>query len=199
MNNHHLRNFMFIIGAALAVTAMSVLLIPPITAQQATEASVADNDELARMYAEDQSDRMPPDGAAIDWKVVAPRDHAREARTKELYRDGQFHTGADYYHAAMILQHCATPEDYLLAHELSVVAISLGNQEAKWLAAASEDRFLMSIDRPQRFGTQYRREKPGDPITLYRCDDYITDSLRAAMDVPSLDEAKAQEAAYNKE
>ena len=43
----------------------------------------------------------------------------------------------------MILQHGGGPEDYLLAHELCVVAIGRG-EERKWLAAASEDRFLMT-------------------------------------------------------
>lgn len=199
MHDHHLRNFVFIICAAFAATVLSLLLIPRITAQQPSETSGGDNAELAAMYTEDQSDRMPPDGAEIYWPTVALRDSAREARAKELYRDNQLHTGADFYHAAMILQHCATPEDYLLAHELCVVAIALGEPRAKWLAAASEDRFLMSIDRPQRFGTQYRSDSTGAPIRLYPFDDYVTDSLRAAMDVPSLDAAKAQEAAMNEE
>ena len=44
----------------------------------------------------------------------------------------------------MILQHGGEPEDYLLAHELCVVAIGRGEERAKWLAAASEDRFIMT-------------------------------------------------------
>ena len=53
-------------------------------------------------------------------------------------------TGADCYHAAMILQHGGEPEDYLLDHELCVVAIGRGEERAKRLAATSEDRFLMT-------------------------------------------------------
>ena len=197
MTHHPFRNFMIITGASMAAIVLAMLSIPPITAQETTTTNPADNAELAQMYAEDQSDRTPPDGAPIDWATVHPRDRAREERAKELYREDQLRTGADYYHAAMILQHCATPEDYLLAHELCVVALSLGEDRAKWLAAASEDRFLMSIDRPQRFGTQYRSDSAGAPVKLYRYDDYITDSLRAMMDVPSIAEALAQEAAMN--
>lgn len=55
------------------------------------------------------------------------------------------------------------PDDFLLAHEFCVIAIIKGknDREARWLAASSEDRFLMNIQRPQRFGTQFR--SAGDP------------------------------------
>lgn len=55
----------------------------------------------------------------------------------------------------MVLQHASRPEDYLLAHEFCVVALAKGEKSARWLAAATEDRFLMNLKRPQRFGTQY--------------------------------------------
>ena len=71
----------------------------------------------------------------------------------------QLYTGADNYYAAMILQHGEKPEDYLLAHELCIVAISKREAKAKWLAAATEDRFLMMIGHPQRFATQFRADK----------------------------------------
>jgi len=108
-------------------------------------------------------------------------------------------TGADCYHAAMILQHGDIAEDYLLAHELCVVAIVKGEDRARWLAAASEDRFLMNIGRPQRFGTQYRSEGVGGTVRLCEVEPGVTDELRSAMDVPSLKEAKAIEAELNKE
>ena len=120
--------------------------VPPITVE-----AVRDSEELARLYEEDQSDRKA--GLQIDWEVVGPRDKMREARVKELYTRGQLRTGKDYHRAAMVLQHAQTPEDYLLAHEPCVIAIFKG-VDARWLAAASEDRFLRSIGRPQRFGTQ---------------------------------------------
>lgn len=75
---------------------------------------------------------------------MSPSDKARLTRVKQLYISNGIHTSADYYHAAMILQHGTVCEDYLLAHELCVVAISKGEERAKWLCAASEDRFLMS-------------------------------------------------------
>src|SRR5437868_800634 len=107
-------------------------------AQSAAQSVGQDNQELVRLMAEDQADRTPPPGKSIDWDTVAPRDKARLARAKELYAGNQLHTGSDFFNAALILQHSDTPDDYLLAHEMCVVAISQGNAKAKWLAAASE-------------------------------------------------------------
>ena len=172
------------------------LRVPSADAQ--TSSVTKDNPELTRLMAEDQADRTPDDAKSIDWKIVGPRDTARLKRVKELYAQNQLQTGADYYHAAMILQHGDVAEDYLLAHELCVVAISKGDTRAKWLAAASEDRFLMNIDRPQRFATQFRCDGPNCEFHLYKLDAGVTDELRKGFDVPSLAEAKAREAKMNK-
>jgi hypothetical protein len=160
--------------------------------------SAADNPELARMYAEDQSDRK--DAEKIGWEKVSQRDEARLARANALYRADALKTGADYYHAAMILQHSHEAADYLLAHELCVVAIGKGEERAKWLAAATEDRFFMEIGRPQRFGTQYRPDPPhsNGPVRLYKVDEGVTDGLRREFKAPSLAEARAKEAMFNK-
>ena len=165
-------------------------------AQSTATMTDKDNPELARLYQEDQSDRQPKDGKPIDWKVVDPRDKEREKRVKELYSTNQLRTGADYYHVAMVLQHATTAEDYLLAHELCVVAISKGDERAKWLAAASEDRFLMQIGRPQRFATQFR-SVGNSPMRLYETDQGVTDELRRALNVPTLAQAKEREARMN--
>jgi len=160
-----------------------------------------DNEELARMHEEDQADRTSPNSKDIDWTVVGPRDKARLSRVKEIYAQNKMHTGADYYHAAMILQHGDVPEDFLLAHEFCVVALSKGKNDrhTRWLAAASEDRFLMNIGRPQRFATQYRAEPITAPLRLYKVDSGVTDELRRALDVPSLAEAQALEVKMNKQ
>jgi hypothetical protein len=172
------------------------LAVDPI---QGLSAQVADaNPELARMFTEDQGDRRPQAGRGIDWTVVQERDKARLARVRELYRQDQFRAGADYYHAAMILQHGGQPSDYLLAHELCVVAIAKGEERAKWLAAASEDRFLGSIGRSQRFGTQYNSSGPNAPYRLAPVEDGVTDALRREYKAPTLEQAKAREAEFNK-
>ena len=155
-----------------------------------------DNSELARLFQEDQADRTSKDGKPIDWNTVDARDKVREKRVKELYSTNQLRTGADYYHVAMVLQHASAAEDYLLAHELCVVAITKGDERAKWLAAASEDRFLMQIGRPQRFATQFR-SVGNSPMRLYETDQGVTDELRRALNVPTLAQAKEREARMN--
>ncbi len=146
------------------------------------------SEDLSHLYAEDQSDRTTQ---PINWDVVSPRDAARLARVKQFYRGGLLQAGMDFYHAAMILQHSPNTDDYLLAHEFCVVAISLGVEQAKWLAAASEDRFLMNVKRPQRFGTQYQINEPNGDWSLYEVGPEVQDSLRSAFNVPALVEAQA--------
>lgn len=162
------------------------------------------NAELARMFAEDQSDREPADGKEINWSVVSTRDQARRKRVLEMYRADELRTGEDLYHAAMILQHGYSPEDYLLAHELCVTAVfayadgsAAWVDRAKWLAAASEDRFLNSIGRQQRFATQYRSTDTS--VTLEPVEHGVTDALRANWRVPPLAAAKAREAELRKD
>jgi hypothetical protein len=156
----------------------------------------ADNAELRRLRDEDQADRA---SQSTDWTVVGPRDRARLVRVKELYLAGKMHTANDYYHGALILQHGETPEDFLLAHEFCVAAMVLGKNDraTSSLAAAAEDRFLMNMGRPQRFGTQFRSEGAG-PLRLYSVGEGVTDELRRIMAVPPLAEAKAMEAELNK-
>jgi hypothetical protein len=158
-----------------------------------------DNEEVRRLHDADQADRALADGSQIDWAVVLPRDQARLSRVMELFAGGGLRTANDYYRAAMVLQHGNEPEDFLLAHEFCVVAIVLGknDKETRWLAASAEDRFLMNIGRPQRFGTQFH-SADGGPWKLYQVDPAVTDALRALMGTHPLADAKAREAELNK-
>jgi hypothetical protein len=181
--------------AGIALGAAAAVMAPIVRGQNAPP--LADNTELARMFQEDQDDRKP--GLhGIDWTVVKPRDDSRLARTRELYAAGALRTGADWWHAALILQHSSDADDYLLAHEMSVAAVVKGEENARWLVAATEDRFLMKIGRKQRFGTQY---EPADEPGRYRLaptDPGVTDELRAVLKTPSLAEAKAAASQFDK-
>jgi len=137
--------------AELVQPAEIVMATLPADIEPLSEAEVSD--ELARLFTEDQADRMAD---PIDKETIVPRDRVRLARVKQLYQGQKLQTGPDYFHAAMVLQHAHDTDDYLLAHEFCVVAISKGVERAKWLAAASEDRFLVNSGRLQRFGTQYQ-------------------------------------------
>jgi hypothetical protein len=170
-------------------------LVSPVGGQSSLQ---TDNAELARMFQADQDDRKP--GLhGIDWTVVKPRDDARLERTRALYASGALRTGPDWFHAALILQHSSDADDYLLAHEMCVAALALGEKgQAISLAAASEDRFLMRIGRKQRFGTQY---EPADEPGKYRLaptDPQVTDELREALRTPSLAEARDAASQFDK-
>ena len=54
----------------------------------------ATNDELTRMFNEDQSDRAPAaNGKPLNWILVSQRDRARRERALALYRSGALKTG----------------------------------------------------------------------------------------------------------
>src|SRR5262249_11192441 len=145
LSNRAGKVLLVLIISALCVMGVRSVYTP--RSAQAQAPTVKDNEELTRLHDEDQADRSPADAREIDWSIVGPRDKAGLARVKALYKEDRLHTGADYYHAAMILQHSDIADDFLLAHEFCVVALTKGknDKDARWLAAASEDRFLMNI------------------------------------------------------
>jgi hypothetical protein len=184
---------------ALAGLLSTLCAAADVESTAATGLAVKTNRELAQLYSEDQADRQPKDGKWTYSRAVRRRDEARLKRVMEIYRAGELKTGWDYFHAAIILQHGRRKEDYLLSHELCVTAVfNAGNEKAdwvglaKWLAAASEDRFLLEIHRAQRFGTQFKGERRA------RMEDGVTDALRKMWNVPPLAEAKENPAEKNK-
>jgi hypothetical protein len=166
-------------------------------AQTKQDAYVATlNQELFEIHQVDQADRQAgPSG--IDWSVVHPRDLARQKRVREIVAAGEAKTSADYYHAAMVLQHGDHPEDYELANAWCMRALELdpSNENAKWLAAASKDRYLMSLDKPQLYGTQFK--KVDGTWVLHPVDPSITDEERARWNVPPLAEARKRAESMN--
>lgn len=141
--------------------------------------------ELAEMFDADQAARR---GGRTDWSVIEVKDRARRERVRELMAEGRVSSADDYWRAAFIFQHGDTPEDYLLAHALAVTSAGMGKGEATWIAAATLDRYLQAIGRPQVYGTQYQMA-PGQPVSQGDYDrDLIPDSVRVASGVPSLDQ-----------
>lgn len=148
-----------------------------------------DNKELQVLYNEDQADRL---GEEVDWSVVGPRDERRQKRIYELLAAEKLQTAKDHFHAAMVLQHGRSESDFLKAHELAKQAIRLDPTfaNAKWLAAATIDRYHMMRDEPQKYGTQFRTVD--GKWELYKVDPSVTDAECASWNVPSLAEAQAR-------
>jgi len=88
------------------------------------------------------------------------------------------------YHAAWLLNHGDEPEEARLAHDLARGAAECGCAPARWLAAASFDRWCMDEGPPQKYGTQFVPE--GVRYRLWKLDAGTTDAERGAWDVPPL-------------
>jgi hypothetical protein len=144
--------------------------------------AAASNEEMRSIFVADQKAREgDPDAAA--WVKIEADDEARRVRTKALLDAGALTTGDDYFHAAFIFQHGRGSEDYLMAHNLAVIAVARGKEDATWIAAATLDRYLMSIGRPQIFGTQFKRSN-GDASQEPYDRAALSDAMRKAMGVP---------------
>src|SRR5882724_2499029 len=86
MSNRAIKTLLVLIVLALWFIALRPLCtLGPVQAQAPAKQTSRDNEELARLYQEDQGDRTPANIKDIDWAVVGPRDKARLTRVKELY------------------------------------------------------------------------------------------------------------------
>lgn len=90
----------------------------------------------------------------------------------------------------MIFQHGNDSTDYGKAVKFMKQAIKLDSTINKWLLAATIDRYLLSKQEPQIYGTQYH--KMGDePWKLAKIDTtIITDKERIEYGVETLSEQK---------
>jgi hypothetical protein len=143
--------------------------------------------EIHQMFIDDQAERhgfSRKEHSQEDIQRMVERDEQRLKRTREIYYSGGLKTARDYFDASLIFQHSNVPDDYLLAHILSVVAIAKGSKDAPWLSAASLDRYLQSIKRKQVFGTQYFKNDKQVYIFDEYDPDLLTDAIRKALDVP---------------
>jgi hypothetical protein len=117
----------------------------------------------------------------------------------EIMAASEAEAADDYYHAAMVFQHGSEPEHFNMAHEWALRAAELDpdHGNAKWLAAAAEDRYLMNLGKPQKYGTQFRTDDDGRWI-LYEVDPSVTDEHRAEWNVPPLHKAQARAEQMNR-
>lgn len=151
-----------------------------------------DSPRMAEIAAADQADRRPASGQ-IDWSAVGPRDAARRTEVAGLLKRGELRTANDYASAGLVFQHGDTAEETLVALSLATIATVLdpSHQRAKWLTAAAWDRILMYRGKPQWYSTQFRRSPDTGKMQLYAIDETaVTDKERAALGVPSLEEAR---------
>lgn len=121
------------------------------------------NPQILKLVIEDQWDRgndmfgqsKPTTPTGIDWKRVSERDEERHGEVHKLLSANQLKSARDYYFAALIFQHSTRADDLMFGHVLAMTAVSKGDASAKWMAAATLDRYLNALGQPQVFGTQF--------------------------------------------
>jgi hypothetical protein len=156
-----------------------------------------DNPEMSRMFVADQAVRE--NLATFDPAAIGKQDAERRARSKQLLDSGELRSGTDFYRAAFIFQHGSTPDDFLLAHTLAVIAAARGRPDATWIASATLDRYLQKIGQRQIYGTQFQLPKDA-PATQEPYDrSLVSDALRSALGVPSLAAQGEQRKAWDAE
>lgn len=154
---------------------------------------------LFRMRYEDQNEREPLQALLFAESQVPLSTYERllasedAKRRKKIY--GMLHHNAirsplDLEAAALILQHGNDTTDFWTAHTLALRAVTLGNDDARWLAAATLDRYLMNKGLPQKYGTQSTVNPETHLRELYSVDPSVTDSERTVWHVPPLQEQR---------
>jgi hypothetical protein len=165
---------------------------------------------IHQMFVEDQSENP----SNITEAEHNRHGDARRLEIRGMLAKGEIHTAQDFHDASFIFQHGEVADDYLLAHILAIEAVIKGDDSSKWIAAATLDRYLQIIGKPQVFGTQYPADpnaprKPGeqqDPksqiLQVARTQNpinpqFLPDSLRLAFCVPNLEQQKKNLAELN--
>ncbi len=154
--------------------------------------------ELQDLFHADQDDRTNhPAYGTPDYWSLRERDALRRRRLEAIIESGGLPEPEDYYHAAWILNHGESVEEIWQAHLLAKEAVRLGLCRARWLVAATYDRWLMYQGKPQKYGTQIVPD--GKRQRVWDVEPTTSDAERAEWDVPSLAEmeARAEEVTRN--
>ncbi len=125
-----------------------------------------DNLRLDDLYAADQKDREAVYSSVAEVDALKLRDGERRRELVTMIGQGSVNTSNDLYHAAVLFLHGTEPKEFLSAHRLATVAAINGHRPSRWLAAATLDRFLMSIGLPQTYGTQFEHNEDDNTYQL---------------------------------
>jgi len=153
-----------------------------------------DSVALYQMFEDDQADRLAVVEGSKTASSIKGEEQNRLQKTLEMVRSNSLRTAGDFFRAAVVVQRSDDFEHILLAHDLSLTALALGEKHASAVCASTEDRFLLAKGLKQRYGTQYT--KSGMKVEVAPVSDGVTDTMRAVTGVPPLAEAKANAMAF---
>lgn len=188
-------------GFGLAQSGLVQPCVPPVTKVRfGRTPDVAVSEKMRELYHEDQSARAKP-VSEIDWSALSVMDRQHQREVLGFLRKGKLGSATDYYYAALIMQHGSCPAHYKLANRLAQQAIDSGDEteDTRWLYAATLDRYLRSVGKPQKFGTQYLSQGNSCEYKLEPVDPRTTDAERAEYGVPYLRTAKTKATALSAE
>jgi len=150
------------LNVPLTITAICTLgiligLLRPLEPAIVSTGTVSE--KLAHAYTTDQSDRMTiKTYLGIFDDNMAKRDSIRLEQVNQLYKDNQISQPLDKFYAAFVLHHSKRSELFEVAQQLANEAASVNelkdNYVAQWLAKATYDRWMVSLGKPQKYGTQ---------------------------------------------
>jgi hypothetical protein len=130
-----------------------------------------DDAELVQLREQDQEDRLARNSRPDSSAVRAARDEVRRKRVLEILSEGRIRTAGDYYRAALVMHHGDAVSDARTAAAFARTSLVLKDSPAaRQLVAATWDRLMVRLNRPQWYGTQMRRgpggyeRYPMDPI-----------------------------------
>lgn len=158
------------------------------------------NDKIKQLFKEDVADRK---AANLQERLpeIRKRDKIRAKKLRKILDElkgglGELDAQSLFY-AGFIFHHQGTKRATIQARSLARrgVKICKGKntkacKQVRWLYAGSTDRLLMLSDKPQKYGTQYKRKKNKNGFYLYKVDPKTTDEERKSLNVPTITEAK---------
>ena len=167
---------------------------------------------IHQLFAEDQQDlQAGTDGKPrFTEEEYHQRVETREAMLRAMLAAGEIKTGDDFRDAAFIFQHGDSADDCMFAHILAMEAMARGTESARFIAAATLDRYLQAIKQPQVFGTQYSLDssasqpahvdatsmRPTRTLDPYN-ESFLPDSVKSDFCVPNLAQQKQNVAIFN--
>lgn len=128
------------------------------------------NQKLVLLFEELQKERLQ-----ANWEVANSPNLKKigltEKQTRKeiiaMLKKGEIKTSDDFYRAAMLFQHGKDFKSYALAVTFAAISGHLGEPWGRSLYVMALDRFLLSINQKQHFGTNFEKVKGKWRLSLY--------------------------------
>lgn len=154
--------------------------------KEKSQEMILDNEELIEMFKSDQADRTNH----IDRDILQKKDSLRESRVYELLDSNKVRTSLDFENAALVFHHGEDSVAYAMAVKLMRKSLELDSTRNKWYLAVLTDRYLLSINKPQIYGTHYKRLEDGTVVREEMDSTKISDAERIEFKVETLAEQR---------